>query len=205
MKALFFLILFLPAISHSQDTGEEAVIDMIALHQDEVRMKTGHEVEVIFDPAQRFRATAKIYPTGPVIKFYASMVEQLTPLELVTIACHELGHILGEIRHANIIGGGIRTFREAVEGEADYYAGKCLRNYLEVTGVRKNSVKVAGEIASRTYQKLLQQNAPIQAHLAERTRIIGILPAYPNPECRLLTVLRGIEGSSRPECWYNPE
>ena len=199
MKKIITLLLILSTnFTFASRESVQAVKEVVELYQDEVMKQTGNYVSVIFDSQERFQANAKIYKEGSIIRIYAQMVKELAPLELVTIACHELGHILGEIRHANILGGEIRHFREAIEGEADYFAGGCLRRYV-------GSEEAALSVAAKAYQKLHHMSHPIDSSLAEEKSIKGILVGYPTPECRLLTVFNGIEDKERPKCWYNPQ
>jgi hypothetical protein len=198
---MVFMSLLLPSLSWSQE-NVKAVKNLIELYQDEAQTKTGHLLNVVFEEEERFQADAKIYENGAVIRIFAGMVKEFSPLELVTITCHEIGHILGEIREANnLIGGEVRTFREAVEGEADYFAGGCLSNYLEKNGIDSS----ATEIATSAYEKLLQQKVPLEPEHAKDIEVTGVLPSYPQPDCRLLSVLNGIERKDRPKCWYNPD
>jgi hypothetical protein len=205
MKTVFLVLsLLLPIISFSADEKISAVKELIESYQNETLGKTGNYISIVFNPEQRFQANAKIYADRSLITIYAGLVKEMTPLELVSIACHEIGHILGEIKEANVIGGGVRQFREAVEGEADYFGGGCLRKYLEETVFEKDSKTFAAEVAASAYQKLHHSRVPLKASLARTQKVIGILPAYPSPECRLLTVLNGIAEKERPKCWYNP-
>jgi hypothetical protein len=118
--------------------------------------------------------------------------------DVVTVVCHELGHMLGS-RSPGVTQAGF-----ALEGESDYFAGKCAVRYY--TTVRNMSLARAQQAAylgaQQSFSSLYQIR--IDANKARSHEYPGIAPKYPTPECRVLSVYHGAMGWSRPKCWYNP-
>lgn len=129
-----------------------------------------------------------------------SGVFDLSELHVATAICHELGHALGDLPYSAIPNAGETTFdvRDSVEGEADYFGGKCMRilyglNAEKEIAITKAYTDVMAKISNRSIGS--SENLP---------NFTGINPDYPAPECRVLSFKQGLTLGERPKCWYNP-
>ena len=140
------------------------------------------------------------------VTVYGGVLKQLNDSEIIFVLCHEMGHIFGEVTFKDIPNNNNTVHLEinAVEGEADYFAGSCVLESLSKLKHISNS-----ELEAKAYESILGTmskiyNAPIDFKLAENQVFTGINAAYPEKECRVLSALRGLHNESRPRCWYNP-
>lgn len=136
-------------------------------------------------------------------------------LELLTYACHEIGHHKGTVW--------VPTFSGlANEAESDYFGGGCLKNLIEQnrfylqTHLRlyprrsysfcqnDESCNEISTILTESYGTLfgVHLNA---ANGAKEVFENGINNNYPSPDCRAWSAISGAMGLNRPVCWYNPK
>ena len=109
--------------------------------------------------------------------------------------CHEIGHHLGGTPQMAIADQIFST-----EGQADYYAtGICLKKvWPQATGTRLKKVSL---VAAKTLASVMGEKAP-SAKTPDRHVVKETLAEHPNTQCRLDTMLAGIENQSRPRCWF---
>lgn len=110
--------------------------------------------------------------------------------ELLLILCHELGHHLAGEPTAS------RGGWSACEGQADYWSGKFCGHIL--TNAKESAVRLARLYASQGTGGYPQLDTP------DVTKVLRTFFGYPTPQCRLDTILAGLNGVDRPECWYHP-
>lgn len=141
-------------------------------------------------------ASARIF--GPSLTITTEALRQMVDDEALATMCHEMGHLFGERFFTTVSG-------LAVEGEADYFAGKCLMKYLtEVRGMSSRRATAAAEEIAKGEAVAFAQGR-LTWERGYLTFYEGINRSYPPDECRLLTVLHGVWGWKRPACWYNPK
>jgi hypothetical protein len=182
----------------------EAVIEM---HQEASAKKHGQNIQFKIVNDKSHNAYGGTRGGFPSIVIFTGFIEDYTSDELVTVICHELGHILGSVAFKD------STFRQtssqaqnpdAAEGEADYFAGGCLMRYLgSVESSSTNFISLAMSFATSTYEKIY--SSKIDPLLANNQTVSGIFGGYPSKECRLYSLHLGILGQPRPACWFNPE
>ena len=211
MKALLpAIILILSPLSIAQDLDPKklkAIDAVIEMHQEASARKHGQNIQFKIVKDKSHNAYGGARGGFPSIVIFTGFIENYTSDELVTVICHELGHILGSVAFKDA------TFRQtttqaknadAAEGEADYFAGGCLMRYLaSVESPSTNLSSLAMSVATSTYEKIY--STKIDPLLAKNQTVSGIFGGYPSKECRLYSLHRGILGLPRPACWFNPE
>lgn len=135
----------------------------------------------------------------PHVTFFPGLIREFSSNAVLFTLCHELGHLFGSVTPKDA---GIATPydpRDSIEGEADYFAGSCILNYLK-------DETLAFEAGKEALQKFMGPSTTMDPERARKKKYKhGIDFDYPNPDCRLLTILNGIRGEDRPTCWYNPK
>lgn len=197
---LIISIYFLCGVAKAEDPFE-IVSDIIGLYQPISRETFGMEIFLWIEPSnERPNAFASFRGPGgsPRIRILSSMLDQFKDSTISATVCHELGHFFGDRSM------GQRQDGLALEAEADYFAGSCLVRYLsELKGFPEEKAEVeAIEIAQHEAQAFERRR--LDANRARTLHIEGVELGYPEPECRLLTVIHGIRAIKRPDCWYNP-
>ena len=188
-------------VPQAKATEVETVQDIIAIHQRDARAMLGREIALKFyetNEAPNAHASHMGPNNGPLITYYSTLLYLNKDDDVVTVVCHELGHILGSRKP------GITQAGFALEGEADYFAGKCaVRYYTTVRGMSlSNAQQKAFTGAQQSFSSLYKIR--IDANEARNQQYVGINPTYSKPPCRVLTVYYGAMGWNRPACWYNP-
>jgi hypothetical protein len=202
LTSIFTLLLLSSGFINSvQATEVETVREIIGIHQKDARALLGREVALkIFETNESPNAHASnMGPNnGPLITYYSTLLYLNQDDEVITVVCHELGHLIGSRKPGQTRAG------FALEGEADYFAGKCAVRYL--TTVRNMSLSRAQEVAltgaQHSFSRLYKTR--IDANQARFQQFSGINQTYASPECRVLTVYHGAMGWNRPKCWFNP-
>lgn len=108
--------------------------------------------------------------------------------ELTLVLCHELGHHLGGNPTASRLGW------SACEGQADYWSASVCANLLR--DPENTALRLTQMYASQGGGRWPELN------VSDETRVERIFYGYPNPQCRLDTLLAGFKGMDRPACWY---
>lgn len=184
----------------------EVIRQLVALYQGYGHLRYNETIDLGFIEEDIVNAAALYDPkTGDIgLRFFRKLLADFTPAEVTIVVCHELGHILGDVAHSSIPNR-IKESPFSVEGEADYFAGKCAVSYfyeiegLDYNGAQEKTFFAAASVMAKLYEvEALGQKA-------ERDRFPdGINPTYPDPNCRVLSVWNGAEGKQRPKCWFNP-
>lgn len=183
-------------------TVQEVVSRTVALYRGDGYLRYDHRIDLNFIEEDELNAYATWNPMGQIsVNFFNKLLQSFTMDEVQLVVCHELGHLLGNLSHREI---GSKSSPLSVEGEADYFAGKCLvYTFMELEGFDRNGAQEKAFLAALgAYSKLYETDA--HARHAEGMRYDGINPSYPEPACRTLTVWNGAEDLPRPKCWYNP-
>lgn len=201
---LFFTILIALTTSTTAASANEVEIvkDIIGLHQQDARRILGSEIALyILETNDEPNASASYTGpnNGPLLTYYSSLLHLQRDDDVVTVVCHELGHFLGSRAP------GKTRIGNAIESEADYFAGKCsVRYYTSVRGMSLGAAQEAtANGAKLSFERLYQQR--INPNQARSQQYMGINPSYSEPDCRVLTVIHGAMGWKRPTCWYNPQ
>jgi len=183
----------------------EVIRQLVALYQADGRLRYNETIDLGFIEEDIVNAAALWNPaTGDIgLRFFRKLLADFTPAEVTFVVCHELGHILGDVAHSSIPNR-IKESPFSIEGEADYFAGKCAVSYfyeiegLDYDGAQEKTFFAAASAISKLYEvEALGQKAV-------HDRFDGINPTYPDPSCRVLSIWNGAEGKPRPKCWYNP-
>lgn len=200
MRILLVSFLFLVPFAHAGDleSKKRFVHNFVERYQSAIEKRMGHRLWVNLIESDRFHASVE---TDAMDSFYMEIhtrvLERMTERQLNFVLCHEIGHVLGEVTFADIPPEKNRyklDGRAGVEGESDYFAGRCLRETVEF--------EAAVEAARDVF--IMLKGGPIDPEKAVEQKADGIDPEWPSSECRLLSVIRGYRGEPRPACWYNP-
>jgi len=197
-SALFISTLF--GVS-AQATELEVVKDIIGIHQQDARRILGREIGLIIrqtNEAPNAHASFLGPNNGPLLTYYSSLLQLNEDDDVVTVVCHELGHFLGSRAY------GQTQIGNAIESEADYFAGKCgVRYYQMKRGMSLSAAQQEiSENARKSFENLYEVR--IDPNQARHQVYPGINQIYSPPPCRVLTVIHGAMGWKRPACWYNP-
>jgi hypothetical protein len=139
---------------------------------------------------ERVNALASRVPGVWKIEVYGGLLKhpELDDDELTLVLCHELGHHLGGAPTASRLGW------SACEGQADYWSASACASLLhdpESTALR----------LSQMYASQRGGSWP-ELGVSDETRVERTFYGYPQPQCRLDTLLAGFKGMDRPACWY---
>jgi len=137
----------------------------------------------------------------PRMEVYHGILEAMETDAIIAATCHELGHFFGDVsleeagqQESDV------NLALSVEGEADYFAGKCVTQFLPG--------RHAATEAGRNLFATLHGDRAIDHHQAMSEVYSlqrGIDASYPTPQCRMLSYLAGVLDEPRPKCWYNPQ
>lgn len=179
----------------------ETVKAIIGIHQLDARRMLGREIALTIyetDEAPNAHASYRGPNGGPIITYFSTLLTEQYDDDVVTVVCHELGHFLGSRMPGKTAGG------FAIEGEADYFAGKCsVRYYRMIHGMSLSQAQAAtAETAQKMFQNLYKIR--INPNMAKQQQNMGVNQSYSPPPCRVLTVIHGAMDWKRPACWYNP-
>ncbi len=171
----------------------------------EGRLRYNHKINLDFIIDDAVNASANYDGRKVWLELNTGTLEAMTADQSLIIVCHELGHALGDLPHGNFEpdNGGMRN-PLSLEGEADYFAGKCAVDYymnvegLDYNGAQEKTFFAAFEMFGNLYE------TTIDTKKAARSTFNGVNLDYPDPNCRTLAVWAGAEGKARPKCWYNP-
>lgn len=199
------------------------VHDLVESYQGAIKARYGYGLTLSFTPSGS--CTHVIASGGHnrqgklVIDISPGVVHQLSRESVVFVLCHELGHVLGSIKPADTQTPSRYDPRDAIEGEADYFGGSCTRNYLALINSDGDSLKNESYCknqdencqrtltAARLGYRAIYGNIEIKPKTASKQAFLfgnGINPNYPDPNCRLFSVITGMLEQPRPKCWYNP-
>lgn len=188
---------FLFASTAEIEEKKEIIRSIVDSYRDDIIRKRGSDVNLTFPSADIFQMTGGHIGGGKlVIKVYAGALTKFDKEAIVAATCHELGHILGEVP----VGGSSVVSEDSVEGEADYFSGICSRNYF--CGL--DNVSCAPAISAS--RSVLKAMIGTEAQESEAVSLVypGVNKTYPEPACRLLSMISGVTGQARPLCWFNP-
>lgn len=182
--------------------AQRLIQNLVANHQPEIVRRFGEAVQLKFLNGDVQQANGGHDSSGHLVILVYGGISKLPPPMVSYIICHELGHILGEVPLAKIPADQRKSafdLRDSVEGEADYFAGRCLKKFFS-NG--QNPTLTALATAKLALEKIMSAHLPWP--LPAQAPYPGINPSYPEPACRLLSVVAGTTGAPRPACWYNP-
>lgn len=194
------------AFAADSATIQEIIHNVVGLQRGEGRIRYGTQIDVNIIKNDLVNASA-IYDSGSIsVNFFEGLLKSLTEDEVVIVVCHELGHLNGDLTLSAIgftPASGLKN-PLSVEGEADYFAGKCaVSYYMDIEGLPFEGAQEKTFFAAiNAFSKLYSYSAKGQNASSRKFR--GINDDYPEPDCRVLSVWNGAEGLARPKCWYNP-
>lgn len=187
---------FLVSFAASAATKRELVRDIIEPYEIAIQERYGAQLTLHYDSRPVINAGAAAgggVDGGPQMIVFDGLLEIMENEEIVFVICHELGHLLGRvplIRDGENLG-------INVEGEADYFGGKCAYEFFGQDEQR------AVESARYSLAKLNRERTIAEAALCRN--FDGVSMNYPEHDCRVLTAMHGARGLQRPSCWYNPK
>ena len=197
---LWILLLALPK-AFAEEGQKDFIESLVEGHQDEVRSRFDQSITLTFFDADILQALGGRRKGKLVIDVFKGIWNLPDEVVVSVFICHELGHILGNVSIGEALEGtgGSTHFDplDNVEGEADYFSGKCIRNTWDALGPI-DLLAVARNALELIYKEEIDEG---RAHQRE---FKGINPGYPDKDCRLLSVKAGLMGWPRPKCWYNP-
>lgn len=188
----------------------KAIVDLVDHYRGEVKLRYQEELKLILlDDCRDLHASANLTVQGstPFLMISPRMITAFSEKALVLVTCHELGHFLGVINPKTAKVRAPIDPRLSLEGEADFFAGICYRNYL----VRNGEYEFEKEVASAAREVLILFHShdtildPDEIRKKRFKGKKGIDPKHPEPGCRLLSMLNGASDLERPRCWYNPK
>ncbi len=153
-----------------------------------------------FDSCDTFQLLGGHSREGRIeIEVFSGALKEFNETSIVTAICHELGHIFGKVTLGDAGVYNQSSPKNAVEGEADYFAGRCTLDFFQDFVKAEKAIRL-------TYWTLFKANIDETISLDEDfLKGNGINSSYPSAECRLLSALNGLTYSPRPKCWYNPK
>lgn len=180
----------------------ETIDSLVTLYQEKAIKQTGQFIKVEHIDSDIFQMTGGHDQGKLVLRVYKKIVTDLSDNGLIAAACHELGHIFGEIPLSAVSKGTRFDPLDSVEGEADYFAGKCTKYFfssLKIQNPTNLAIASEIEILSKVYRELNIHN--LETPLPEYE---GINSSYPSAECRFQSFKAGVFNHPRPKCWFNP-
>ncbi|MBH48369.1 MAG: hypothetical protein CME71_09400 [Halobacteriovorax sp.] len=217
MKKIILALLF-PFIAHS--TAFEDSIKVRSFNKSALSLELRLlEFEQVFSPVVKAQANwdlrVKIRREEMTFNAYATFSDDNEALILVNngllahsemnvklldlFLCHELGHLLGGA--PKIIRRNGKTSWSSVEGQSDYYASSVCMPILghansEVIEISYQMVKIFAELRGA-------RNLP-SLEAKDESTVSKTIQGHPNLQCRLDTLMAGLNLFDRPRCWYNP-
>lgn len=228
MKRLFFLLLFSGHLLASVEefpvrgTGEklpkktfDRIITLFESTFSPVAGSAGRQFEIMTDYQSEWaQAFARRWETDQIIVYGGiAALKNGSEDSFSLILCHEAGHLYGGPPVSD------EHNRLSLEGQADYWAiTNCFRKILPHLSVRKpslQSVEYCNEDLSCA--RAVDAIHVVTAHFADNrnlphprretpdeTEVASTNLTHPSPQCRLDTMIAGMEGRPRPLCWYKP-
>ncbi len=115
------------------------------------------------------------------------------------VLCHELGHLYGGIPYND------EYNKMAVEGQADYWAGKvCFEQVLPLLEKREGSFEERGTEAALILTAFFADNRSLprpDLRTPDLSIVSQVLKTHPQPQCRLDTYVSGLQNLLPPACW----
>ncbi len=163
----------------------------------------GRQLEFMTDYDEDWiQAFARRWETDQVIVYGGiAAIKNGTEDTMALILCHETGHLYG----GNPVGDEFNKL--SLEGQADYWAAShCMDKILPLLTVRPGQSirdrKIDAFLAV-TAQFADNRNLPHpRLETPDMTVVETTNLTHPNPQCRLDTMMAGMNGNSRPLCWY---
>lgn len=201
VRSFIFALAFFaaPRLFADSSAAERYVTQIVEMYQTESMQKFGKKIQLTFYKGQSLQAIGGFNGDKVVIDVFGGIL-QLPKEQIAFVTCHELGHIFGSVPLGNDRPDSKKHIdpRNHVEGEGDYFGGKCLARLAEIENMNpdllfKGSVAFLQSIYRRPIKDL--RTIP---------DFNGIDKEYPDFECRVLSVGAGMLDKPRPKCWYNP-
>ncbi len=145
----------------------------------------------------------------------------MTPDGLALIGCHELGHGLAGSPFKNPLSA--NDYLVSVEGQSDYFATKeCLKIVFDFLPAMRNinQSSIYKSLCKHSDVNCLRMLTAIESELnlfQKNTDIVLTVDGtsdiivekinhspyyYPDPQCRIQTMVHGVLELPRPSCWY---
>lgn len=218
-----------------------------------VKNLTGKEMTIKLDwenPKVNASAT-RTMKDDPIVIIFGGMIRhpEMTRDGVLAVLCHELGHFMGGAPKKKRGTSHKRSWSSA-EGQADYFVGaKCLpyllKQKIDSTPLFGNESEIeeilvrcgkdevcqrtllAGLSITKVFASLKNYYEMPSFHRFDRSEVWETVFGHPEPQCRLDTILAGLNCSdsplkqfdaldplssscynkdgSRPRCWFSPE
>lgn len=203
MRIFYFISLFgvfgsIAAAQVDLNLNKQTVESLIQYYRPEILARYGQDVQVTFHRQEVLQALGGWRDDNIVIDIYQKILRMERYL-LVAALCHELGHILGHVNFSSIPSAKSSRL-DNVEGEADYFGGKCLADWFQREGKGSESQTLAFLANKSCLETIYGETIDIEKAKATKSNETEL--GYPLSECRLLSAYNGIFNLPRPECWY---
>lgn len=189
-------------VTPSQQKNMDNIEELVAKYDSYVYLKRQQSIRLKyhFNSCDTFQLLGGHNNEGKIVlEVYSGALKNFDENSIVTAICHEIGHILGEITLEDAGIHGRVISQNAVEGEADYFAGKCTFDFFKDIAKTKLAIRSTYETL---YRKEIDESLALVENYIQGN---GIHSSYPSAECRLLSAFLGLENKPRPSCWYNPK
>lgn len=162
----------------------------------------GREFEILSDfHVDWAQAFARRWEKDQLIVYGGvARIPGMTEDALALVLCHEVGHLYGRSPF------GDSHNQLSVEGQADYWAtSHCFEKIIPVLEISDFSLRDRGIKASLIITSYFASNRnlpPPQIETPDGSIAEETLKIHPSPQCRLDTLIRGLDQELRPECWF---
>jgi hypothetical protein len=189
-----------PSTAAAQTPNAVFIQEIVARFQPVIVARHGRPLTLFFYKEDWFQAATGWNKKENSLKMsiYGGVLN-LPELERAAVTCHELGHILGDVPLSAIPNYEETKFdpRDSVEGEADYFAGRCMLVLYPKTEHTELINSFVNIVEKASGEKL--------GHFEQLFDFKGINENYPTPVCRVHSFESGLKLRERPTCWYNPK
>lgn len=154
---IFLSYLFLIPISYSQSielNQEQLIKDLLESQNEETNQKNFNIKIDLWDIGYNAGVTADSETDRSI--FISALLIKEHPIESMFLLCHEFGHHLGGKPFIPE-----KNFNLSVEGQADFYASRCLKNfflqypgYLEIVSeefIEKSRTKIIDQVCASSF------------------------------------------------------
>lgn len=184
-----------PAPGAPHKSGPARAEQLLSRFQNEqevmVRDRNAELVVIPLWEDERVNARATRKDQQWLIEVYGGLLRhsEIGEDELLLILCHELGHHLGGSPTAS------RGGWSACEGQADFWSGRGCGHLL--ANPTESALKL-----TRLYAAQGAGGHP-RLETPDPTKVARTFFGYPSPQCRLDTILAGMNRHERPLCWFS--
>tara|TARA_R110000868_G_scaffold68518_7_gene202576 strand:- start:14268 stop:14930 length:663 start_codon:yes stop_codon:yes gene_type:complete len=218
MKTIILVLLAFPVLSHS--TAFEESIEVRSFNKGALPLELRLlEFEQIYAPVVKAQAgwdlKVKLRREEMSFNAFATFSDDNEALILANngllahsqmnvklldlFLCHELGHLLGGA--PKIIRRNGKTSWSSVEGQSDYYASSVC---MPILGYTNSEVIEISYLMVKIFAQLKGARKLPSLETKDESNVSKTIQGHPNLQCRLDTLVAGLNLFDRPRCWFNP-